>query len=56
MITYLQNNNIIKGMISGFVAAVVIDLHSFFKSPTWKIDDFSWAVATKRWANGLVSG
>jgi hypothetical protein len=44
---------LIKGAISGFAAAFVVDVAAWSKTDGLAFD---WKVAGKRWFSGLVSG
>jgi hypothetical protein len=54
--TELLKHPIVHGALLGFWSAFVVDLTVFLKSTGWKVDGFSWSVATKRWFTGAVSG
>ncbi len=43
---------IIAGAVSGFVAAVVVDINAWSKSDK----PYDWGLAFKRWVSGAVSG
>ena len=43
---------IINGAVSGFVAALLVDLHAWQASK----DQFDWVLAIKRWIAGAISG
>jgi hypothetical protein len=52
----MWTNPIVRGALSGFIAAASVDIHSFLNSPTWRVDGFNWNLATKRWFTGLITG
>jgi heme A synthase len=56
MTAFLQNG-IVRGAISGFVAAAIVDLHAFmtFKSPN-DVKQYAWGTAVLRWTQGLIGG
>lgn len=45
----------IAGGVSGFLAAFIVDISAFQKSPGL-IKQFDWKLAVQRWAAGFVSG
>jgi len=48
---------LVRGAISGIVAAATVDLHAFL---TWKsvndVKGYNWSTAAFRWAQGAVTG
>ncbi len=50
-------NPIVRGALSGLLAAVVVDLHAFL---TWKSLDeaksYNWPTAIFRWSQGTIAG
>ena len=57
VITSVLHNAIVRGAISGLLAAAVVDLHAFMR---WKnVHDavtYDWNTALLRWAQGLATG
>ena len=45
---------IIGGAASGFIAAVLVDIHAWTKADPAL--PFDWGIAVKRWLAGAVSG
>ncbi len=48
---------VVKGALSGALAAAVVDFHAFmsFKSPT-DVKNYNWGVAAFRWLQGAITG
>ena len=57
MLTLNLSNPILRGALSGLVAAATVDVHAFL---SWKNPDdirqYNWSLAALRWGQGLVSG
>ena len=51
------HNPIVKGALSGWAAAAIVDLHAF---RTWKsgseFKSYDWGTAALRWGQGILSG
>jgi hypothetical protein len=52
----LLANPIVRGAVIGWWGVFVVDLGMWMKSTGWKVEGFSWAVASKRWLTGALSG
>lgn len=48
----IDPRKLLAGAVSGFVAALVVDVNAWSKSG----ESFDWALAAKRWVAGAVSG
>lgn len=55
--TSILTNPIVKGALSGLVAAAVVDVHAFmrFKSKN-DVATYDWGTAALRWGQGLIGG
>lgn len=57
MLTLSFANPILRGALSGLVAAATVDIHAFL---TWKdptdAKAYNWRLAVLRWAQGTVTG
>ena len=53
----ILGNPLVKGALTGFASAAIVDLHAF---RTWKqasdVAQYDWGTAALRWAQGVVSG
>lgn len=51
------SNGIVKGAISGVLAAAVVDMHAFqrFKSKQ-EFASYDWGTAGLRWGQGAIAG
>ena len=45
---------IVAGVASGFLSALIVDIHAWSKAAPE--DAFDWGLALKRWIAGAVSG
>jgi len=52
----LVKHPVVQGALTGLVTAAAVDFQAWRRSPTWKVDGFNWALASKRWVGGAVSG
>ncbi len=50
-------NNLVKGALSGLLAAVVVDIHAFTKWRDYdKFSEFNYKLMLTRWLQGAVMG
>jgi len=49
----MDTKKIIAGAVSGFVAALLVDIHAW---QTSGVSAFDWKIASQRWIAGAVSG
>ena len=53
----ILHSPILRGVLSGALAAAVVDLHAFM---TWRTPDeartYAWGTALLRWVQGAVTG
>jgi len=57
MWTLIEHNPIFRGVVTGLIAAALVDVHAFL---AWKrVQDaltYNWNTAILRWAQGAVTG
>jgi hypothetical protein len=50
-------NPYVRGAISGFLAAAVVDFHAFMRWQSFEeCATYSWKIAAFRWVQGAVAG
>jgi len=55
--TAILSHPLVKGAVSGLVAAMIVDVHAFmrFKSKN-DVASYDWGTALLRWGQGLLGG